>query len=177
MRRRFKILKQLLKAIEVDPSTSCSSTREEVQAGVFLSQLLHQELEHEGADVTEQIGYSFKWYDGPYSSSLEEDHCELVDQLRFESATDGASLDEDFPPVDCASRIMEHTNEPANWKRTRWLRFLSLVAYLRAGADWSLEGAQTEIEKVMDTRAAVEGKIRRAEEQLAQMGFQILAVA
>jgi hypothetical protein len=173
MRKRFKQLKELVKAIKVDPYTSCSSTREEVQAGVFLAQLLNQQEVYGEADVTEQTGYSFKWYDGPYSSSLEEDHCDLVDYLRFESATNGDPIEDDLPLVDCAKQVMEAMDAPDDCERTTWLRFLAIVAYLRVGANWPPERACEEAADAMGPAIDTGRYFQQAEQQLTEAGLGV----
>jgi uncharacterized protein YwgA len=171
MRKRFKRLRNLLEALEIDLTRSCTDTREEVQAGVFLAQLLRQENEYDGADVTRQVGYHFGWYDGPFSAKLEEDHCELVDHLRFEQGTNGVPLDEHATPLESyAESVIQHADASTTGETdAEWLRTLAAVAYLRAGADWDEEGAKQEL------KSALGGEVvewfRTAEAQLAEMGL------
>lgn len=169
MRKRLKRLKHLLQDLDIDFSNPSTEVHEAVQAGVFLAQLLHRKEKHGEADVTDQTGYFFKWYDGPYSSDLAEDYRELTDQLRFENATNGYPPSENLRPVEFAQRVSEAVNPPPQYGRPGWLQMMAAVAYLRAGADWSRDGAREEIQNSLGT----DEHFNLAEEQLRDAGFDL----
>ncbi|MCS3955556.1 hypothetical protein GGP81_002087 [Salinibacter ruber] len=172
MRKRLKHLKRLLHSLDIDPSDPSANTHESVQAGVFLAQLLYQQEEYGEADITEQVGYFFKWYNGPYSSSLEEDYRELVDQLRFENATNGYAA-QGSSLTRFAQQVGEAMSPPNEYGRSEWLLMTAAVAYLRAGADWSTEDARSEIQDSLGTNEHFD----RAQTQLQDAGFEIPVLA
>jgi len=171
MRTRFKRLKNLLEALRISLDASCDMSREEVQAGVFLTQLLRQDKDFGGADVTEQVGYHFGWYGGPFAPDLEEDYRELVDHIRFERATNGIPLKEKNSGLEeWARQVVEHADHnPADLDRATWLSILAAVAYLRAGAGWESEGAKEEFAKALGSD--YDKWFSEAEAELAKMSL------
>lgn len=167
MRKRFKRLKKTLKALDVNVGDESEETLKEIQAGVFLAQLMSQN-ESGRLDLTGQTGYFFKWHDGPHASSLSEAYRDLVNYMRFENATNGYEVEEPSL-VDHARRICEVVSPFHEVSRADWLQTLAVVAYLRAAADWEQDPARQEAESVLPSHTA--DKFDVAEEQVRELGL------
>ena len=148
MRKRFKRLKKILQALNIDIGDESSDTLEKVQAGIFLAQLMSQNETGE-IDLAGQTGYFFKWYDGPHSSNLNEEYRDLLNYMRFENATNGYSIDTPAL-VPHAEKIAECASPPDGVSRTDWMRTLAVIAYLRDAADWDRDDAIQEASAALD---------------------------
>jgi hypothetical protein len=152
MRKRFKRLKKILKALDINVDEDRSNRSKEVQAGVFLAQLRRQ-LEVGEFDLTSQTGYFFKWYSGPYSSRLSEAYRDLLNYIRFENATNGGHVGTPSL-VRHARKVTESIEVPDNMERPDWMRTLAVIAYLRKAASWDKEAAIQEANSALDTDVA-----------------------
>lgn len=107
-------------------------------------------------DLSAQSGYFFKWYAGPYSSRLDETHGKLVNHLHYENPSNGHHDEEfsDSPLVILADEIGEDIHAPSgegevanDLDRSLWMRTLAIVAYGRAGGNWSVRKTRREAEE------------------------------
>jgi len=165
MRKRFKRLKKILKALDINVKQDRSNRSKEVQAGVFLAQLRSQSEAGE-FDLTGQTGHFFKWYGGPYSSSLSEAYRDLLNYIPFENATNGGEIGEPSL-VRHAEKVTECIKEPDDISRPEWMRTLAVIAYLRHAADWDKDDAIQEADSALDVD--VTKYFDRAENQIRAM--------
>lgn len=165
MRKRFKRLKKILQALDVEVGDDSEETLEKIQAGMFLTQLMSQSKSGE-LDLTGQTGYFFKWHDGPHAPSLNEAYRDLVNYMRFENATNGYEID--TPSLaEHASVLSGHLNIPSDVSRAKWLQMLAVVAYLRAAAGWEKECAKEEAASVLPSE--VDQYFEQAENQVWEL--------
>lgn len=165
MRKRFKRLKKILKALNINVEEDRSNRSKEVQAGVFLAQLRSQSEAGE-IDLTGQTGYFFKWYNGPYSSSLSEAYRDLLNYIRFENATNGGIVGTPSL-VRHAEKVIECLDVPNDFSSPDWMRTLAVIAYLRKAADWGREDAIEEANSALGFDVA--DYFDTAEEQIEDM--------
>jgi hypothetical protein len=147
MRKRFKRLKKILQALNIDIGDESEATLEEIQAGIFLAQLMSQN-ESGDIDLTGQTGYFFKWYDGPHASNLNEDYRDLINYMRFENATNGYEISEPAL-VRHLERLNECVEPPSDVSRSDWMRTLAVLTYLLRAADWQRERAMEEARRIL----------------------------
>lgn len=168
MRKRFKRLKKTLQALNVDLGDDDQETLEEIQAGMFLIQLMSQsETGH--LDLSGQTGYFFKWHDGPHAPSLNEAYRDLINYMRFENATNGYEID--TPSLAAhAIKLDRNIDVPSEIPRAEWLRMLAVVAYLRA-AGWNTKPAKKEAESIFPDK--VDDYFTKAENQIEDLGLSI----
>lgn len=172
MKARYKRLERLLDTLDVDTDRLCAETRRAVQAIVFLTQIMQQYEQDGEVDLSAQIGYFFKWYGRPYSSRLEDVHRQLVTHLQHDTTLNGVPDEQiaNSPLVRQAERLRDRIETPDDIDdRSRWLRTLAMVAYLRVGGDWSREGTREELRETLGADCAQH--LDAAEAVLADLGL------
>jgi hypothetical protein len=174
MRKRFKRLQRILDelGLEEDARRYNVESRRDVQAVIFVLQLMQQKETEQDVDLSTQPGYFFKWYDGPYSSRLDETHGKLVDYARYETPTNGANDDvlDASPLVEFAEQMATMIDSPPTVEdRSLWLRTLSIVAYGCVGGNWTDGRVRQAVEKNLGTEWGQ--YVEDAKARLAQLGL------
>lgn len=174
MKARYKRLERLLDTLDVDTDRLCAETRRAVQAIVFLTQIMQQHEQDGDVDLSAQIGYFFKWYGGPYSSRLEDVHRQLVTHLQHDTTLNGVPDEQiaNSPLVRQAECLRDRIDTPDDVDdRSRWLRTLAVVAYLRVGGDWSRDGTREELRDTLGADCAQ--YLNEAEAALVDLGLPL----
>lgn len=147
MKRRFRRLERILRELGLDHATRRHDVeaRREVQAAMFLLQMKQQLGPGETVadfDLSDQSGYFFKWYGGPYSSRLDETHGQMVSHLRYERKKNGSFKESEFANtllVQSASEMRQSILSPPGEslgtprEQSLWMRTLATTAYCLAG--------------------------------------------